>query len=129
MINSSPSPSDNKGEQADRVPQPGPEREDEKKPIPETGWEGETPSHKGGDYEEDFLNKPPYRWSSDKFVKKYERWVRAGRAGREVDCYRVRSRSALNGEPPASPPCTGTGEQACDSRRGGGPWEDGRASR
>jgi len=45
---------------------------DGKKPIPQTGWEGETPSHKGGDYEKDYMNKPPYRWNSDKFVKKHE---------------------------------------------------------
>lgn len=43
------------------------------KPAPETGWEGEVPSRNGGDGEKDFLNKPPYRWTSDKFVKKYER--------------------------------------------------------
>ena len=43
------------------------------KPAPETGWEGEVPSRNGGDGEKDFRNKPPYKWSSDKFVKKYER--------------------------------------------------------
>ena len=41
------------------------------KPIPDTGWEGETPSHNGGDYEVDFLNKPPYSWTSSKFHSKY----------------------------------------------------------
>ncbi|CAD6574154.1 MAG: hypothetical protein CYPHOPRED_005296 [Cyphobasidiales sp. Tagirdzhanova-0007] len=42
------------------------------KPIPDTGWGGETPSNKGGDYETDFMNKPPYKWNSNKFTKKYE---------------------------------------------------------
>jgi hypothetical protein len=54
----------------DKIPQEI--NKDGYKPIPETGWEGEVPSHKGGDYEKDFMNKPPYKWNSDKFVKKYE---------------------------------------------------------
>lgn len=37
------------------------------KPIPDTGWRGkpDVPSHKGGDYEADFLNKPPYDWQGE----------------------------------------------------------------
>lgn len=53
-------------------PKPGPAFDEGHKPIPETGWEGETPSKRGGDYEKDFMHKPPYMWNSDKFVKKYE---------------------------------------------------------
>ncbi|KDQ57221.1 hypothetical protein JAAARDRAFT_688731 [Jaapia argillacea MUCL 33604] len=46
-----------------------------KKPIPDTGWRGSPPipSQDGGDYELDYLNKPPYKWDSDggKFIVKY----------------------------------------------------------
>lgn len=53
------------------------------KEIPDTGWIGRPaiPSEKGGEEEEDFLNKPPYTWKSegDKFVRKYERSVRPDR--------------------------------------------------
>ena len=58
-----------------KVPQPSDSKlvqQKDFKPIPDTGWDGETPSHKGGDYEKDFMHKPPYHWQSDKFVKKYE---------------------------------------------------------
>ena len=58
-----------------RVPKPKDNSQEGHKPIPETGWEGETPSKRGGDYEKDFMHKPPYMWNSDKFVKKYERCV------------------------------------------------------
>ena len=47
----------------------------EMKPIPDTGWTGPVPSQKGGDYEQDFLNKPPYTWTSDKFMPKYAAYV------------------------------------------------------
>lgn len=54
------------------IPQPPPDaKEKSKKPFPDTGWEGELPSVKGGEYEKDYMNKPPYRWNSDKFEAKY----------------------------------------------------------
>lgn len=43
------------------------------KPTPDTGWTGPVPSQQGGDAEQDFLNKPPYTWISEKFVPKYVR--------------------------------------------------------
>ncbi|KAK9894694.1 hypothetical protein P389DRAFT_100129 [Cystobasidium minutum MCA 4210] len=55
-----------------KVPKPSDAPSEGRKPIPDTGWEGEVPSHKGGDYEKDFLNKPPYKWTSDKFIPKYK---------------------------------------------------------
>jgi hypothetical protein len=54
-----------------KVPKPQDAPSEGRKPIPNTGWKGEVPSHKGGDYEKDFLNKPPYQWTSDKFQPKY----------------------------------------------------------
>jgi len=45
--------------------------QDDKKPIPDTGWKGPVPSANGGEDEEDYMNKPPYHWESDKFVAKY----------------------------------------------------------
>jgi hypothetical protein len=42
-----------------------------KKDIPYTGWDSPVPSKDGGEGEPDFLNKPPYHWSSDAFVPKY----------------------------------------------------------
>lgn len=54
------------------IPQPPPgAKESIKKPFPETGWEGDLPSQEGGDKEDDFMNKPPYWWKSDKFEVKY----------------------------------------------------------
>lgn len=57
------------------IPHPPPEDEHkrEDKPIPDTGWTGPLPSKDGGDGEPDFLNKPPYTWTSEggKFVPKY----------------------------------------------------------
>ncbi|GJE96560.1 hypothetical protein PsYK624_127570 [Phanerochaete sordida] len=41
------------------------------KPIPDTDWPGPVPSKQGGDTERDFLNKPPYNWTSDEFAPKY----------------------------------------------------------
>lgn len=55
-----------------KVPKPSEAPSEGHKPIPDTGWEGEVPSHKGGDYEKDFLNKPPYKWTSEKFIPKYK---------------------------------------------------------
>lgn len=50
------------------------------KDIPDTGWTGQPPipSQEGGDYETDFMNKPPYFWKSegDKFKKHYTSWVK-----------------------------------------------------
>lgn len=62
-----------RGEDDPRIPQPKPQADEGHKPIPETGWEDEVPSKRGGDYEKDFLHKPPYMWNSDKFHMKYER--------------------------------------------------------
>lgn len=45
------------------------------KPIPDTGWAGPIPSADGGEDEEDYMNKPPYHWTSEKFVPKYQRQV------------------------------------------------------
>lgn len=59
---------DDKREAAQNKPNSG---KQEMKPIPDTGWTGPIPSQKGGDYEKDFLNKPPYSWNSDKFHAKY----------------------------------------------------------
>lgn len=63
------------------IPHPPPEDHPGQafKPAPDTGWTGPIPSQKGGDREEDFLNKPPYTWESegDKFVAKYTRSVKA----------------------------------------------------
>lgn len=46
--------------------------------TPDTGWPGhpEIPIVRGGDYEPDFMHKPPYWWTSEasegsKFVPKY----------------------------------------------------------
>lgn len=58
-----------------KIPKPSEAPSEGRKPIPDTGWQGEIPSHKGGDYEKDFLNKPPYKWTSDKFVPKYKAYV------------------------------------------------------
>lgn len=58
-----------------KIPKPSEAPSEGRKPIPDTGWKGEIPSHKGGDYEKDFLNKPPYKWTSDKFVPKYKAYV------------------------------------------------------
>lgn len=38
-----------------------------KKEAPDFGWTGPVPSHEGGDKEENFMNKPPYTWTSNKF--------------------------------------------------------------
>ncbi|EKM57758.1 uncharacterized protein PHACADRAFT_90575 [Phanerochaete carnosa HHB-10118-sp] len=56
------------------IPHPPPEDRHEKlryKPTPDTGWTAPIPSRQGGDTEHDFLTKPPYSWTSDKFVPKY----------------------------------------------------------
>jgi len=53
-----------KGHQSD-IPKPQ-ERKGPKEP-PYTGWDDEVPSKDGGDSEKDWLHKPPYNWSSDKF--------------------------------------------------------------
>lgn len=54
------------------IPQPPPGlKESMKKDFPDTGWEGDLPSKEGGDYEKDFMNKPPYFWKSDKFEVTY----------------------------------------------------------
>lgn len=55
-----------------KVPKPSEAPQEGHKPVPDTGWKGEVPSHKGGNYEKDFLNKPPYKWTSDKFQSKYK---------------------------------------------------------
>lgn len=47
----------------------------ERKPVPDTGWKGPIPSADGGEGEEDYMDKPPYHWESDKFVAKYTRCV------------------------------------------------------
>ncbi|KZT29905.1 hypothetical protein NEOLEDRAFT_1153756 [Neolentinus lepideus HHB14362 ss-1] len=62
------------------IPHPPPEDDpgqhtELQKPWPDTGWRGEPniPSQKGGDYEPDFMNKPPYFWKpeGDKFEARY----------------------------------------------------------
>lgn len=62
-----------KGEHS-TIPHPPPEdTAKEYKPTPDTGWKYPLPSKDGGDKEHDFLNKPPYTWTSegDKFKAKY----------------------------------------------------------
>lgn len=60
------------------IPNPLPEdhpHNQESRPFPDTGWCGtpEIPSREGGNEEEDFMSKPPYRWKSEenKFIPKY----------------------------------------------------------
>ncbi|KAG1804762.1 Mss4-like protein [Suillus plorans] len=58
-----------------------PDRSDDKKPIPDTGWRGSPPipSSDGGDSEKDWMSKPPYNWlpargvsGEELFKTKYE---------------------------------------------------------
>lgn len=74
-----------KGEHS-MIPHPPPEdyhahgfSHEDIKPTPDTGWRGQpdVPSQEGGDYEADFLNKPPYDWRSegDLFKAKYTSYV------------------------------------------------------
>ncbi|PIL35756.1 hypothetical protein GSI_02486 [Ganoderma sinense ZZ0214-1] len=41
--------------------------------IPDTGWAGQFPSHRGGDSHPDFMKEPPYSWNliSLNFKQKY----------------------------------------------------------